>query len=71
MNKLQKEILETKVIEHLKKDNGYIKGFGQNMCRLMYSKHNPVVNVPKDIVTYLFNEGVLIQDGLIFKYQAK
>lgn len=55
------------IIELLKINKGYIKGYGSTLCRLMDFKHSPIVNVKKSIVKKLIEEGLIIKENLIYK----
>ena len=63
------EILKMKkmVITDLFNKNGYIKGFGPKLCRVMDSEHNPLYNISREIIDGLIADGKLKKDGLIFK----
>jgi hypothetical protein len=63
------EIIKLKklIITDLFNKNGYIKGFGPKLCRVMDGEHNPLYNVKRDIVDALIYEDKIIKDGLIFK----
>lgn len=55
------------VIELLKINNGYIKGYGSNICRLMSFNHSPIANIKKSIVIELERDLIIKKEGLIFK----
>jgi hypothetical protein len=59
--------LKKLIITDLFNKNGYIKGFGPKLCRVMDGEHNPLYNVKRDIVDALIYEDKIIKDGLIFK----
>jgi len=63
------EIIKIKklIITDLFNKNGYIKGFGPKLCRVMDGEHNPLYNVKRDIVDALIYEDKIIKYGLIFK----
>lgn len=63
------EIIKLKklVITDLFNKNGYIKGFGSKLCRVMDGDHNPLYNVGRDVVEGLISDGNLKKDGLIYK----
>ena len=59
--------LKTQVITDLFNKNGYIKGFGPKLCRVMDGEHSPLYNVKREVVDGLIDDDKLIKDGLIFK----
>lgn len=59
--------IKIKIITDLFNSNGYIKGYGATMCRVMDGEHNPLYNINKSIIMTLVSDGKLIQEGLIFK----
>jgi len=46
---------------------GYIKGYGNSLCRLMDSKHNPLMNFDKKIKNSLELEGVIILEKTVYR----
>lgn len=59
--------LKTQVITDLFNKNGYIKGFGPKLCRVMDGEHRPLYNVKREIIDGLMDDDKLVRDGLIFK----
>jgi len=60
-----------KIITDLFNTNGYIKGYGPKLCRLMDGEHNPLYNVNRMIIQSLIADDKLIQEGLIFKLKIQ
>jgi hypothetical protein len=59
--------LKTLVLTDLFNKDGYIKGFGRKLCRVMDGEHNPLYNVKREIIDALIYEDKIIKDGLVFK----
>ena len=55
------------IIKNLFDTDGYIKGYGAKLYRVMDGNHNPLYNVKRVIVDTLIDNGDVIQVGLIFK----
>lgn len=56
-----------KIITDLFNMNGYIKGHGPKLYRVMDGEHNPLYNVSRIIINSLIADGKLKQEGLILK----
>jgi hypothetical protein len=59
--------LKKLVLTDLFNKDGYIKGYGSKLCRVMDGEHNPLYNVKRDIVDSLIYEEKIIKNGLVFK----
>jgi hypothetical protein len=59
--------LKKLVLTDLFNKDGYIKGHGPKLCRVMDGEHNPLYNVKRDIVDSLIYEEKIIKNGLVFK----
>ena len=64
---MEKLDLIKKTITDLYNTDGYIKGFGPKICRVMDGNHNPLYNINREIVNQLIEDNKLKQEGLIFK----
>ena len=58
-NLTEKVNFRKKVIEDLTENGGYVKGYDPKKCRVMDSNHNPLYNVPKEIIVSLWEDGEL------------
>jgi hypothetical protein len=59
--------LKKLIITDLFSKDGYIKGYGGKLCRVMDGEHNPLYNVKREIIDALIYEDKIIKDGLVFK----
>jgi hypothetical protein len=60
-----------KIITDLFNTNGYIKGHGPKLYRVMDGEHNPLYNVNRMIIQSLIADDKLIQEGLILKLKIQ
>lgn len=67
MNTTEKLKLRLKLLKDLKENDGYVKGFGPKLCRVMDKDHNPLYNIDREIVEGLFADDKIKIDGLIYK----
>ena len=68
INPSKTTIEESETVTYLlKKHNGYIKGWGGALVRLMDHKHNPVKNFKKSVLILLIFENKVIKDGLVYR----
>lgn len=67
MNTTERLKLRLKLLKDLKENDGYVKGFGPKLCRVMDKDHNPLYNINREIVMGLVDNDKLKLEGLIFK----
>lgn len=67
MNQTEKLKLANKLTSDLRIHEGYVKGYGSKLCRVMDKDHNPLYNINKEVVDFLFQIEKLKLDGLFYK----
>lgn len=55
----------------LVKKNGYIKGYGDKLDRVMDGDHNPIENIPGKITRVLKHNNMIYLDGLVYRPQKE
>lgn len=55
----------------LKKNNWYIKGYGEKLDRLMTNDHPPYMNIPKIIKECLLKNKLIKREDLVFIFSQK
>lgn len=54
-----------KVINTMLAKKCYVKGYG-NQFRVMDEKHNPEINISKEVMRTILDSGVIKKEGVIF-----
>ena len=67
MNQTETIKLKKQVITDLFNKNGYVKGYGPKLCRVMDGEHNPLYNIEREIIDGLIFDDKLKKEGLIYK----
>lgn len=67
MNQTEKLKLANKLISDLKTNDGYVKGFGPKLCRVMDKDHSPLYNINREVIDFLNQTEKLKLDGLFYK----
>ena len=55
------------IITDLYNTDGYIKGYGAKLCRVMDGNHNPLYNINKELVNIMFAKETLVLEGMVYK----
>jgi hypothetical protein len=73
MTKMQKEQLDNglRVAGILVKKKGYIKGYGNQLDRVMDGENNPLENISGDITRVLLHNKMIYLDGLVYRPQSE